>query len=102
MLTFQDFQKAENRAVFLTRLIEEHQKSEAVLTAMEAANWRGTRTDGMSEEMLTRAMQPVVEAIREIRFTLNLDKKALAEATASENRSAIAGYNRRIARGMGK
>ncbi len=77
-------------------------RGEAVLTAMEAANWRGNRTDGMDEEMLTRAMTPIVEAIREIRFTLNLDKRALAEATASENRSAIAGYNKRIARGMGK
>lgn len=77
-------------------------RGEAVLTAMEARNWRGEQIGGMDEEALTRAMLPIVEAIREIRFTLNLDKKALAEATASENRTAIAEYNMRIARGMGK
>ena len=36
MLTFQDFQKAEDRAVFLSRLIGEHRKSSAVLAAREA------------------------------------------------------------------
>lgn len=76
---------------------------EAVLRAPEAQAYRsGELGGGIGAEELTAAMAPVVDAIREIRFTLNLDKRAIAEATAAENRAAMADYGRRVARGMGK
>ncbi len=77
---------------------------ESVLTASEAQKWRAgeSRNGGVSAAQLTAAMEPVVDAIRNIRIALDIDGREFANNQAANVRSAQNRYNTRIAKGMGK
>lgn len=75
---------------------------EAVLTASEAQRWRSGEGGGVTPAQLTAAMEPVVDAISNIRIALDIDGRQFASNQAANVRSAQNRYNTQIAKGMGK
>lgn len=76
---------------------------ESVLTASEAQRWRESKSGGgVTPAQLTAAMEPVVEAVRNIRIALDIDGRQFASNQAANVRSAQNRYNTQIAKGYGK
>ena len=76
---------------------------EAVLTAAEAQAWRsGEGGSSIDYAQLAAAVQEGFKGQPAPEVVLAVDGRMLAQATAAENRIAIAKYNRRIAQGRGK
>ena len=75
---------------------------EAVLTASEAQRWRSGESGGVTSAQLTAAMEPIVNAISNIRIALDIDGRQFASNQAANVRSAQNRYNTQIAKGMGK
>lgn len=76
---------------------------ESVLTASEAQRWRENKSGGgVTPAQLTAAMEPVVEAVRNIRIALDIDGRQFASNQAANVRSAQNRYNTQIAKGYGK
>lgn len=76
---------------------------ESVLTASEAQRWRESKGGGgVTPAQLTAAMEPVVEAVRNIRIALDIDGRQFASNQAANVRSAQNRYNTQIAKGYGK
>ena len=76
---------------------------EAVLTAAEAQAWRsGESGNSIDYAQLAAAVQEGFKGQPAPEVVLAVDGRMLAQATAAENRIAIAKYNRRIAQGRGK
>ena len=75
---------------------------EAVLTASEAQKWRSGEGGGVTPAQLTAAMEPIVDAISNIRIALDIDGRQFASSQAANVRSAQNRYNAQIAKGMGK
>lgn len=76
---------------------------ESVLTASEAQRWRESKSGGgVTPAQLAAAMEPVVEAVRNIRIALDIDGRQFASNQAANMRSAQNRYNTQIAKGYGK
>lgn len=76
---------------------------ESVLTASEAQRWRESKSGGgVTPAQLTAAMEPVVEAVKNIRIALDIDGRQFASNQAANVRNAQNRYNTQIAKGYGK
>ncbi len=76
---------------------------ESVLTASEAQKWRENKgSGGVTPAQLTAAMEPIVDAISNIRIALDIDGRQFASNQAANVRNAQNRYNTQIAKGYGK
>ena len=76
---------------------------ESVLTASEAQRWRESKSGGgVTPAQLAAAMEPVVEAVRNIRIAMDIDGRQFASNQAANVRNAQNRYNTQIAKGYGK